>query len=217
MINWSLSDFFIFFQVQFSEGNVEETTALGKCLVSYTSIGATELLKTITECNSDDLEPLKENDHILGVKGIFSSTTRYQKDATHINSISSKEFHSLALSVKEEIGSQIEVDNQLVLLRSDTTDSSQEDSIENAVNKIESIEKISFVKETLLTRSENLGSVKSVDFTKSVKSLKDFLKTKELGTLRATKSFIKLINIAKKSNKEDISKALSQKKNKDIL
>lgn len=163
------------------------------------------------------MDPLKENDHILGVKGIFSSTIRYQKDATHINSINSKEFHSLALSVKEEIGSKIEVDNQLMLLRSDTIESSQEDSIENAISEIESVEKVTFVKETLLTRSENLGSEKTVDFTRSVKSLKDFLKTKELGTLRATKSFIKLINIAKKSNKEDISKALSQKKNKDIL
>lgn len=140
-------------------------------------------------------------------------------DATlpHLKYIKSKEFHVVYMTAKEEIGSQIEIDQSLAFLSSGTVEAVEADSVENAVDKIEMLEKVNFVRDTLLIKMDYMETEKKANFGKSVKNLREYLKSQGLGTLKPTKAFLKLITIARSSDKEDILKALTQKKNKDIL
>lgn len=206
-------------QVQFTDGTRVETGASGKCVVSYKSVNSTEIEKTSSECSSEDLDPLKEGDEILGAKRISSDTTVYKKEesTSYFSIIRSKEYQSIWLSAKREIGSVLEIDKSLSLISANSIEGFEADNIQDAIGKVETFEKVTFVRENLLTKPENIESEPSTDFVKSVKNSKDFLKTEYLGTLKPIKSFVKLINLGRRSNKEEISKVLTQKKNKDIL
>lgn len=175
-------------------------------------------MKIKNNCISDDLETFKEDDKVLGTKSKFSSLTRYEFDTNspHLKQVSSNEFHIIYFAAKEEIGSQIQVEQSLKLTKTGNIEGIQADKIEDALKQIEISEKLSFIKETLVTRIDETVEKKS-EFIKHVKNLKDYLKTDNLGTLKPTKGFLKLINLAKVATKEDISKTLTQKKNKDIL
>lgn len=210
---------FILFQVQFTDGTTVETGASGKCVVSYKSVNSTEIEKTSSECKSEDLDPLKEGDEILGTKRTSSGTTVYKKEesASHFSFIVSKEYQSIWLSAKREIGSVIEIDKSLSLISANSIEGIEAENVQDAIGKVETLEKVTFVRDTLLTKPENIAPEQGTDFVKSVKNSKDFLKTEYLGTLKPIKSFVKLINLGRRSNKEEISKVLNQKKNKDIL
>lgn len=93
----------------------------------------------------------------------------------------------------------------------------QAENIEGAISKIESSENTEYVKDSLLTKVENRVSQRTSDFAKSVNNLRQFLKTEHLGSIKPTKAALRLVNLAKTSSAEDIVKALTQKKNKDIL
>lgn len=54
-------------------------------------------------------------------------------------------------------------------------------------------------------------------FASLVKEFKDALKPENLGTTRSASAFIKLIDVARESKKEDLLKTLKNNKNKKIL
>lgn len=196
----------------------EVTDTSGKCKVTY-FYESTGIMKTKTDCTSDDLENRKEEDAILGTKRFSSSFTEFKLDSTssRLKFVKSKELHKIFFSAREEIGSQIEVEQLLVYLKSGNVEKNEASTFESAVMKIETSEKVTFVKDSLLTETENVVSDINSDFSKTVKRLKGSLKTENLGTLKPNKAFLKLVDVARISSREEISKVLSQKKNKDIL
>lgn len=199
------------------KGTIAQVDSSGTCKISYSDVSTTGLIKTKADCSSEDLDNFKEKDEILGIKRIFSSLTQYKFDDSIITNIKSREFNLVYFSAKEEIGSKIDVEHSLLFLNKENIETVEAQTIEDAITKIEAIEKIEFIKDTLLTKFENTFVEKHGEFGKTVKNLKEFLKTSNLGKLKPIKAFLKLVNVAKSSTKEEISKALSQKKNKDIL
>lgn len=119
-------------------------------------------------------------------------------------------------SAKEEVGNQVETRQNLKLTKTQTTDVFNGNSIEEVLMEIEKNDGIGFTRESLLTERD-IAEEKLKSFSGAVNDFRDNLKSSLLGSLTPAKAFLQLVSIARRSNKEDISKTLSAKKNQKIM
>ncbi|CAG9812767.1 unnamed protein product [Phaedon cochleariae] len=206
------------FQFQIIDGEAKETDTSGSCTVKYSSLSPINFQKTKTECESKDFRYIKNSNEILGIEVVSSRQTEYELDSsfTHLKSINSKETHMIYLMIKAELGNYVESEQILSILERTIITPLNSENIDQAIEKIASTEGLTFTQETLLTENEP-SSDDLISFTKKVENLRNHLKPESIGTLKSAKIFIELVNAARSANKDEISKVLSSKKNKQIL
>lgn len=175
-------------------------------------------MKIKSSCLSKDLKSLENPDDVLGGNIQSSRQMQYELDSllTHLKYVKLKELHVVYLSAKEEIGSQVEIDHVITLTSRKEADVLDAVTLEKASEQISSQEGTTFIKDTILTRKEII-SEESTSFSKLVDSLRSYLKTENLGNIKPAKAFLKLVNAAKSSSRDNIVKVLQSKKNKEIL
>ncbi|CAG9832555.1 unnamed protein product [Diabrotica balteata] len=207
------------FQFQLLDGDLTEVDSSGTCTTSYSSSSPSKFSKIKTNCKSDDL-PYTQNKHnMLGVEVESSRITEYElgSNAFEIKSITSKDSHIAYLAAREEMGNHIESEQTITLTDTSTSKSFEGINIEEVVEKIGKTSGISFNQETLLTEKEPVTSEEIISFTKTIENLRNQLKNENIGTLKQAKAHIEAVNAGRLAKKEDILKALSSKKNKNIL
>ncbi|CAH1977992.1 unnamed protein product [Acanthoscelides obtectus] len=205
-------------QIQLSEGTVDETDASGKCTATYTSQSSTKIVKTKSNCTSDDFYRVNNPHEFLRVNRNSFITVEYEADSskTYLNSIVARENHVMYLPIKEDIACRVKSEQILSYVSSEKIRILEASTVEEAIESISKTEGLIFTQETLLTERESLDE-ETHSFTKQVDSLRGYLDAKDLGSLKPAKAFIKLVTTARRASKDDISKALSSKKNKGIL
>lgn len=194
-----------------------ETDSSGHCSVIYkTSPNKIEKLKS--NCQSEDLKYIKNPEIVLGTEVESSRIITYTLDSQnkYFSTITAKECHKMSPSVKEEVGNQVETRQNLKLIKTQSTDVFNGNDIEEVLAEIEKHDSTEFTRESLLTEKE-MADEKIKSFSNAVNDFRDNLKSNLLGSLAPTKAFLQLVSIARRSNKEDISKTLAIKKNQKIM
>nr|XP_023016932.1 microsomal triglyceride transfer protein [Leptinotarsa decemlineata] len=207
------------FQFQLVDGPNSETDASGKCNVTYSSVSPTKFLKTKTECDSQGLPNARNLDKILGIEVNSLRRAEYELDSTstHIESINSQDSHLVILSAKEDLGTHVETLQSLIFIEKRRTETFSESSLEEVIDTISKKSGIIFTQETLLTEKELVQPEDVISFPKQVDNLRNHLKPEYFGTLKPAKVFLDLVNSARSATAADIAKALSSKKNKQII
>ncbi|XP_074032017.1 microsomal triacylglycerol transfer protein [Leptinotarsa decemlineata] len=207
------------FQFQLVDGPNSETDASGKCNVTYSSVSPTKFLKTKTECDSQGLPYTRNLDKILGIEVNSLRRAEYELDSTstHIESINSQDSHLVILSAKEDLGTHVETLQSLIFIEKRRTETFSESSLEEVIDTISKKSGIIFTQETLLTEKELVQPEDVISFPKQVDNLRNHLKPEYFGTLKPAKVFLDLVNSARSATAADIAKALSSKKNKQII
>ncbi|KAJ3658869.1 hypothetical protein Zmor_010585 [Zophobas morio] len=203
------------FQFQLLDGETNETDSSGFCKTTYHTIDPTKFQKTKTRCLSPDLPFVRTPDSLLDV--IVSSTrqTTYELDPqlTHFQTIYGKETHRMIPSVKEDIGSMVHADQILNFVKKEKTDTLRGPSLEEVLELVMN----GHEEDTLLTEKEDIGGEERKTFPNIVNELRDNLAEKNLGSLVSAKAFLKILEVARKASKEEVSKVLGSKKNQKIL
>ncbi|EFA08014.1 microsomal triacylglycerol transfer protein [Tribolium castaneum] len=200
------------FQFQILDVETTENDASGSCKTVYHTIDTTKFRKTKTNCISSDLPFVKTAHPILDVLVASSRQVTYELDPklTHIKAIYAKESHSMVLSVKEDIGSVIEADQILNHVKNEKTGPLQGATLESVVDSVSQ----GYTEDTLqLQKEENDDDGKT--FPNLVNELRDNISN--LGNLLSAKSFLRLLDAARKATKDEIVKVLGSKKNQKIL
>lgn len=196
-----------------------ETDASGLCETTYTSSSPTKFHKTKESCISTDFEYLANPEEILAskVKSLRSVDYEMDPEGKHFKRITSDERHELFLNVNEEAGGSIEAQLVLTLKKSKNAKFIEKETIDDALEEAMAKENLVFTQEALLVEREIIDFEGPKSFVNSVNAVRDMLKPKMLGFVPSAKVFLNLVAIARKSSKEDISKALGSKKNQPIL
>lgn len=139
------------------------------------------------------------------------------REGRHFEKISSDERHELFLNVNEEAGSSIETQLVLTMKESKTANVVEKDGVDEALEEAMTKENFMFTQESLLIEREVIDFEEPKSFVNSVNAARDLLKPTMLGFLPSAKVFLNLVAVARKSSKEDITKALGSKKNQPIL
>lgn len=196
-----------------------ETDASGLCETTYTSSSPTKFHKTKESCISTDFEYLANPEEILAskVKSLRSVDYEMDPEGKHFERITSDERHELFLNVNEEAGGSIEAQLVLTLKKSKNAKFIEKETIDDALEEAMAKENLVFTQEALLVEREIIDFEGPKSFVNSVNAVRDMLKPKMLGFVPSAKVFLNLVAIARKSSKEDITKALGSKKNQPIL
>ncbi|XP_066259661.1 microsomal triacylglycerol transfer protein [Euwallacea similis] len=207
--------------LQFQNHATQEDTeidASGRCKISYISDSTMNKIKT--ECDYDDLDTFKHLDEILGVNVASSRVTKYTASESDnlIRSIKQHEKHTIHMQSKLELGAVIEVSQQLTYEQTLSCDKISSSNVDDAISQILAGESLNLHEESLVTNAESsLKSNEKKQFNKKVATLRGQLKTDLIGSAKSAKALLSLLEIARVSNSEDISEALSDKKNERIL
>ncbi|XP_054269339.1 microsomal triacylglycerol transfer protein isoform X2 [Macrosteles quadrilineatus] len=212
-----------FFQFQLVDQEVRETDASGLCTVQYTSLDRNMIEKDKTNCEMEPPLPFIRHPEEMWSAAVSSkrrSVIFLTEDLDAIKSIESEEKLELHIPLRGEAGGSLSSHQQLKLTdRSTGATLIQESSLEGAVKQVEKTSGQSFAKHQLTLTKEDTSCSDGTcpSFHSLVKENRDPLKTENLGTIRSASAFIKLLNIARDSKKEDLVKALKNSKNKSIL
>jgi microsomal triglyceride transfer protein large subunit len=203
------------FQFQILDTESNETDASGFCKTSYETIDTTKFRKIKTNCISSDLPYVKTNDPILDVVVTSSRQVTYELDPklTHVQNIYAKESHRMVLAVKEDLGSSVEADQILSHVKNEKTETIRGPSLEAVVELIST----GYTQESLQTEKEDVGNDDGKTFPNFVNEIRENIAAKHLGSLVSAKAFLRLIDVARRASKEEISKVLGSKKNQKIL
>lgn len=184
-------------------------------MIKYEWLSKQTFKKIKPECISSDLLLISNPQPLLKTLLESSIISHYTLDNsnTHILKVSSKESHVLYTAANGEIGGELEAEQTLTLKGSESCSTITANTLQEAVAQIEG----AVTQETLTTEPQVGNQSDQKQFTNSVSSFRDFLQPKSLGTLQSAKAFVHLVRVARRSNKEDISKALGSKKNQPIL
>lgn len=207
------------FQFQLLDQTTNETDASGLCETTYTSSSPSKFHKTKESCVSTDFEYLANPEEIFAskVKSLRSVDYEMDQEGKYFERISSDERHELFLNINEEAGGSIEVQLVLTLKKSKESNSIEKETIDDALEEALTKENLVFTQESLLVEREIIDFEEPKTFVNSVNAVRDLLKPKMLGFLPSAKVFLNLVAVARKSSKEDITKALGSKKNQPIL
>lgn len=200
------------------DSELREVDASGDCLTTYKSLSSNHITKSKTNCLSNDLPYLINEDITLSTQVLSSRSVDYIIDDSNqfLKSIKLTESHEMYTNAKEELGNQIQVEEVLVFKDKSTVKTENYgDNLDVALNKILQNIGSLYTQETLQTEREIEESEES--FVKSVDSLRDHLDTKLLGKLKPAKAFLDLIRVARAAKFEEVEKVLKSKKNKNIL
>lgn len=194
-----------------------ETDSSGLCTVTYSSPSPKTLTKTKESCVCSDLPVVANPELLLGTKLVSSSVSTYELDdqISHVTKIESKESHRAFLVVKEDAGSRTAVHQSLEFVGSQSTETFPDQNWRDIVLGFTTNGDLS--EDTLLTRKENLVPKKSKSFNDVVGDHRDLLKGKRLGTVESARAFIKLVDVGRRSTKDEIEEVLSSKKNQKVL
>lgn len=206
-------------QFQLPHVDSTETDSSGTCATSYSSVSPHKFAKLKTNCISDDFDYINNLNKILGVEVKSNSSVEYvfNEEPLRLASVISKDVHVSYLTVREEMGNHVETEQILTYKNSENIEPVVGDYIEEAVEKISKTTGIKFNQENLLTEIEPLKSNEIVTFNKIVGNLRNNLKIELIGSVKQAKAIIELVNSARNARKEDITKVLTSKKNKNIL
>ncbi|XP_018566345.1 microsomal triglyceride transfer protein large subunit [Anoplophora glabripennis] len=207
------------FQFQLLDGQFTETDSSGHCTTAYSSLSPTKILKTKTDCLSQDFPYIRNPDEILGTKVHSSRQTEFEFDITnsYLKSARTKETHEIFLAAKEEIGSYVEASQILNFVKSEPSQTVTGEDIDTVIEKISQSDGVIFTQESLLTERESVALEAVISFSKQIDNLRDYLKSQNLGILKPAKAFLLLVNTGRSSTRQDILKALESNKNKKIL
>ncbi|KAJ8979262.1 hypothetical protein NQ317_012732 [Molorchus minor] len=206
-------------QVRLLNGRSQETDASGHCTATYTQTSQTKLLKTKTNCISPDFRYIKSTDEIMGTIVESLRQTEYELAPTnYLKSIKSEESHQLYLSGNKQIGNYIKAEQILDFVKRREIETINAENMEGAVQVVERTSGVVYTQETLFTEQEPVVTEdQMISFSKEVDSVRDYLKTENMGSLKPAKAFLRLVSVARTANRENILQALESKKNKDIL
>lgn len=184
------------------------------CLVKYKWIGTNNFTKTKQQCSSVDVLYRSNTQPLLEtiVESTRSSHYTLDESNTYIAKVSSKETHVLYTTVHENIGGELNAEQSITLKET------QKCKIVSATTLHEAIVEIgdAITQETLITEYFYPQEEAKL-FTNAVNNFWSYLQPKSLGSLQSAKAFVHLVRLAKRSSKEDISKALGSKKNQPLL
>ncbi|XP_066137912.1 microsomal triacylglycerol transfer protein isoform X2 [Euwallacea fornicatus] len=195
-----------------------ETDASGRCKISYISDSTMNKIKT--ECDYDDLDTFKHLDEILGVNVVSSRVTKYTASDSNnlVRSIKQLEKHTIHMQSKLELGALIEASQDLTYEQTLNCDKISSSNVDDAISQILASESPNLHEESLVTYTEpSLKSNEKKQFNRKVATLRGQIKTDLIGSVKSAKALLPLLEIARVSNSEDISEALSDKKNERIL
>lgn len=200
------------------DGQFSETDASGRCTATY-SLFPQKMLKTKTDCVSEDFPYVRNPDEILGTKVQSQRRAEYKFDDSNsrLTSVIAKETHEMYLAAKEEIGSYVETTQVLEYLQSEPVEGIAGKDLDAVVEVISQSEGVTFTQESLLTDREPVAPEEVISFPKEVGNLRDQLKSQNVGTLKPAKAFLSLVNTGRSASKDEILKTLESNKNKKIL
>lgn len=119
------------------------------------------------------------------------------------------------LSAKEEAGNKIEVNQHLSILREGSAEVLTGSNFEDLLASIS--QNGAVTEESLLTEREESKEKEQPNLLKAISNQRENLQGKHLGRLHSAKVFINLVKLARKANKDEINKILTNKKNKQIM
>lgn len=188
-----------------------ETDASGSCFVRYKRDHGQTFEKTKENCSHSDLPFTDSPEPLLRTVVESTRTARYtlSPEGSHILETTSVDLHALRTAVHDDIGSELRAEQTLTL-----KDSQQCETFSSLLEAIDSLGS-GYTQETLTTELET--PTEDPKFATSVNNFREYLQAKSLGTVRSAKAFVHLVRLARKSTREDISKALASKKNQPIL
>uniref|UniRef100_A0A1B6CB32 Vitellogenin domain-containing protein n=1 Tax=Clastoptera arizonana TaxID=38151 RepID=A0A1B6CB32_9HEMI len=200
-----------------------ELDASGLCSVSYKHFGANKIMKIKHECKQDtDLPHKFHYDKIWGANILSNRVSEIilSEDSSTIKSISSKETHELHLEVREEAGGCVKGHQKINLAEKlNNSPIIKENHLNKVIDQLEKSMNQKFEKQSLITHKETTtcqdGSCPKL--YNLVKENRENLQNENVGSIRSASSFIKLLPSVRTATKEEITKILKQKKNKDIL
>ncbi|XP_076264767.1 microsomal triacylglycerol transfer protein isoform X1 [Rhynchophorus ferrugineus] len=206
------------FQITSLDKDITEQGISGICNVTYTSSALNSVTKSISKCMSPDINNLKQTNNILGTTTTSEQEINYILDDSNKfpQSIKAKELHQIFLNAKEEFGGSIIAEQEFKLIENKQSSTLKANSFEEALNEFSAKQKL-LNKETLVLELETASLQNQKKFSKEVDILREQLESDYLGSSKSAKAFIQLLQIARVSGVEDISKALNSKKNSNIL
>ncbi|XP_044272344.1 microsomal triglyceride transfer protein large subunit [Tribolium madens] len=202
------------FQFQILDVETTENDASGSCKTIYQTIDTTKFRKIKTNCISSDFPFVKTIHPILDVLVTSSRQVTYEMDPklSHIKAIYAKESHTMVLSVKEDLGSVIEADQILNHVKNEKTEPLRGPTLESVLDLVSP----GHTEDTLLLQKEESDD-DGKTFPNLVNELRDNIAGQHLGSLLSAKSFLRLLEGARKATKDEIAKVLGSKKNQKIL
>ncbi|KAK9887790.1 hypothetical protein WA026_000103 [Henosepilachna vigintioctopunctata] len=205
-------------QVQFLDGTAEEIDSSGNCQVEYISTNHQKITKTKRNCLSPDLPYLRNPQTALDAIVESSRVIEYEfnHNLQFFKTMKSNEKHVMSVSTNKDFGSQI-LSEQVLEFDRVTQDKFPvlTGTVDHILNNLIAAEELS--EESLCTVKENVQNEEASSFFAAVDELRSQLSSELLGTTGSAKAFVKLVSLARKSNKEDIKKTLKAKKNVNIL
>lgn len=200
-----------------TDTKINETDAAGYCETTYTQITDTKIRKLKENCVSPDF-PYWKNPEKLFATNVQSLRIAEYEVTSHYScfkSVVSKDKHDMFIALKEDSGVQVTSGLSLRVVEESKVGVIDGENIDEVLLSLIEKEGGEYVEETLLTERELQKSEKKL--SKVVEELRENLKPEALGTVESAKGFVKLIDVSRASNKEDVAKVLSAKKNQKIL
>lgn len=206
------------FQFKISSQETTETDISGHCNVRYSVLSPYKFRKYKSNCNVPEFKYVSNPELLFTTKVTSNRVVEYElnDDFTHLDELVAAETHEMFLSLKEEVGNKVIVNQHLNLLSEEKATTSftgsSFDEVLNSINKEHSV-----TEEALLAEKENVEDKPLEGFQKSVNNFRDLMKNKHLGSITSAKAMLSLISTARRTNKEEIAKTLGSKKNEPIL
>lgn len=161
-----------------------------------------------------DLPLINNPQQLLETVITSSRSSHYTLDDSneHPLKIYSTEKHILYPTSHEDIGGELQTEQVLTLKETQTCKIVAGNTLQEAIAQTGED-----VTQETLTTQHLYPHEDQKQFTNAINSYREFLQPKSLGTVQSAKAFVHLVRIARRSTKEDISKALASKKNQPIL
>lgn len=172
-------------------------------------------IKTKKDCTSSELPFIRNPQPLFQTIVESSRISHYNLDDsdTYFLKVSSKESHILYTAAQDNVGAELEAEQSLKLGQAQECTIISAATLQQAIDLIEG----DYTEETLLTEPEVDTHEDQKQFANAVANFRELLQPKSLGSLQSAKAFVHLVRVARRSSKEDISKALGSKKNHAIL
>lgn len=194
---------------------MQETDVSGTCTVSYSFPSPLVVMKSKFSCISTDLPLSKHPNPILDTNVVSKRTTIYELDSseTRIKSIIAKEHHHMSINANEELGTFITSKQTLNFVKTE-----QIPPLVGDFKQIfEQITHSQYIESSLLIKNDKENEENRESFAKTVGKVRDLLQNEHLGSVRQAKVFLQLVKVARQAHKDDVSKTLQSKKNKNVI
>ncbi|XP_046406130.1 microsomal triacylglycerol transfer protein isoform X2 [Ischnura elegans] len=211
------------FQARPSNVESVENDASGQCLVSYKTDDSNIFEKNKSSCVIARDFSIKNPDNITGVDVFSKRESRFSFAGTEdriLSKVGTSEVVEVKSRLMQDVGGKV-ISKQSMKLSGQSDSSAnlvKAGDISVAVLELGRNQQINFMKSSLEVVPENPTCVDNCPtLPKMVNEHRKSLETENIGRIRSASSFIKLLNIARQSTKDQMSKVLKSEKNKRIL